>query len=54
MEPKEHVSCVNVMTHLLVTASHGGSISRSKYTLCTLFFLFDVYARKYLNNHSEC
>lgn len=44
MEAKEHVSCVNVMTHNLVIAPHGGFLSRHKYTPFSCYS-FDIYAR---------
>lgn len=52
IEPEENVSSVNVMTHMLVTASPGDSSSRTKNTPYSLFFSFDICTRKYLSNHS--
>ena len=51
IEPEENVSCVNVMTHILVTVSPGDSSSRTKNTPYSLFFSFDICTRKYLSNH---
>lgn len=54
MEAKEYVSCVNVMTHLLLAVSHGGPLSRSKCIPFSSFLSFDIYAGKYLIKTQEC